>query len=110
VALRAQEKEAREMTLWLDPPGRVACLADACRSDAAILGTRIHEKQRLLQVLREHGRGKCETARKLKAQIVDLRAQQAQWADGAARLLGGPPVGSRPNRGRAAGSAPPRMP
>lgn len=44
---------------------QVNALADACESDAKILGARIHEKHKLLKALREHGRGKCAAAKLL---------------------------------------------
>jgi len=96
-------------TAWLDRPGSTDALADACESDAEILAGRIYEKRRLLKALRNHGRGKSATAKRLRAQIADLLDQQKQWAAGAKQLRADkPPVSSRPNRTRAARSVPPK--
>jgi len=95
------------MADWIDAPGLTRNLAEKCADDAADLGGRIHEKRQLLRILREHGRGGCLTAKKLRAEISGLRAQQKQLNDSAARLIGGPVVFSKPNRGRAARSMPP---
>ena len=98
------------MTGWLDPPGRTDGLADACQSDAEALGGRIREKRKLLKALWDHGRGKCPTAKLLRAQIADLVSQQKQWTDSAKRLQAEkPPVGSITNRTRSATSKPPRL-
>ena len=98
--------------MWLDPPGSADGLTEACRSEAEILGERIHEKRKLLNALKDHGRGKCATAEQLRAQISNLVSQQKQWAEVTKRLRAHqadkPPVGSMPNRGRAARSMPPR--
>jgi len=96
-------------TTWLDPPCCTDDLAAVCESDARIIGAFIHEKRKLLTALRNHGHGDCKTATNLKAQIASLRAQQKQWADGAVHLQHDkPPVGSKPNRTRAARSTPPK--
>ena len=99
-------------TVWLEPPESTNGLAEVCQSDAKILGARIHEKRKLLQALKDHGRGKCATAKQLRAQIADLVTQQKHWSDSANRLRAHqsdkPLVGSMPNRTRAARSSPPR--